>query len=313
MSLIAPLTLDTPDTLYSKSYAIIVTETTSQNTEWQRVVEYLLLKHSQASLIVYKDNDFLQLRDQLRQLSNLPKYTCFICQPTECGRNFIATIHRLLRTLDTFTPYLDTMWSIVTGSDASLALESVKTTNTSDELIITKGLNFTYVNQDLFEACFTFGDDRNGHWYSKLFGEERSGDEYPKHPATLWCEMFNDIQPDLLVTSGHGNQYSLELPFSNGVLCPVADTSCLCAINNLKEKKLLHDPISSSPNPKVFLPIGNCLMGFCCGSNCMVTLFMGKLGVKQLCGYTVSTWFGRGGWDVLKKWTAIPGITKECQ
>ncbi len=39
----------------------------------------------------------------------------------------------------------------------------------------------------------------------------------------------------------------------------------------------------------------------------MVTTFLGRLGVRQMCGYTVRTWYGRAGWGTLDLWKSVPG------
>ena len=54
-----------------------------------------------------------------------------------------------------------------------------------------------------------------------------------------------------------------------------------------------------SNNPKVYLPIGNCLMGHIDGPNAMALAWMNNVGVRQMIGYTVLTWYGYGGWGVL--------------
>ena len=54
-----------------------------------------------------------------------------------------------------------------------------------------------------------------------------------------------------------------------------------------------------SSNPKVYLPIGNCLMGHIDGPDAMALAWMNSVGVNQMIGYTVVTWYGFGGWGVL--------------
>ena len=62
-----------------------------------------------------------------------------------------------------------------------------------------------------------------------------------------------------------------------------------------------------SPRPRVYLPIGNCLMGHIDGPDAMALAWMNDVGVRQMIGYTVLTWYGYGGWGVLDYFVEQPG------
>ena len=62
-----------------------------------------------------------------------------------------------------------------------------------------------------------------------------------------------------------------------------------------------------SVNPKVYLPIGNCLMGHIEGPEAMALAFMNSAGVNQMLGYTVNTWYGYAGWGCLDYFVEQPG------
>ena len=62
-----------------------------------------------------------------------------------------------------------------------------------------------------------------------------------------------------------------------------------------------------SPNPKVYLPIGNCLMGHIDGPDAMALAYMNSAGVRQMVGYTVLTWYGYAGWGCLDYFVEQPG------
>ena len=53
--------------------------------------------------------------------------------------------------------------------------------------------------------------------------------------------------------------------------------------------------------------IGNCLMGHINGPDAMALAWMNDVGVKQMLGYTVPTWFGYMGWGVLDYFVEQPG------
>jgi hypothetical protein len=63
----------------------------------------------------------------------------------------------------------------------------------------------------------------------------------------------------------------------------------------------------NSPNPKVYMPVGNCLMGHIDGPDAMALAWMRAVGVKQMIGYTVPTWFGYAGWGCLDYFVEQPG------
>lgn len=50
-------------------------------------------------------------------------------------------------------------------------------------------------------------------------------------------------------------------------------------------------PVSSS-NSKDYLPVGDCLIGHIDGPDCMALVYMNSAGVKQMIGYTMSSWYG---------------------
>ena len=62
-----------------------------------------------------------------------------------------------------------------------------------------------------------------------------------------------------------------------------------------------------SANPKVYLPIGNCLMGHIDGPDAMALAWMKSAGVRQMLGYTKPTWYGYMGWGVLDYFVEQPG------
>jgi hypothetical protein len=301
------LTLDTPDTLYSKSYAIVVSTSTLNDSHWNNVVTFLFERHSNATLLVYSNNDLKTIHSDLK--TAMPRFVAFVCQPEECGRLFVAQCHRLMRTLDK-EPYIDSMWAIITGIDAEHAIKSIDNASVTQPFIIQRAINFTNVDQNLFESCFTFSDAKKGCWFGKNCGlddgsgeEKDEGNEYPKPAAQIFQDKLNEIHPDLLVTSGHGTEQSVEMPWSSGTL-EVREHGLVPLDENSEP---MASTIETSLNPKIFLPIANCLVGHCSGPQCMVTTFLGRMGVRQMCGYTVRTWYGRAGWGTLDLWKSVPG------
>jgi hypothetical protein len=301
------LTLDTPDTIYSKSYAIIVSTSTLDDSDWNRVVTFLFDRHSNATLLVYSNNNLKTIYSDLKK--TIPRYVAFVCPSTECGRVFVSQCHRLMRTLDN-EPYIDSMWAIITGINAEHAIKSIDNDSVKQPFIIQRAINFTNVDQNLFETCFTFSDAKKGCWSGKNCGLDDGsgevkdeGEKFPKSPAQIFSDKFNEIKPDLLVTSGHGTEQYVEMPWSTGKL--EVEENGLAPLD--ENSKPIAPIIENSSNPKIYLPIANCLVGHCTGPQCMVTTFLGRLGVRQMCGYTVRTWYGRAGWGTLDLWKSVPG------
>ncbi|MDR2981058.1 MAG: hypothetical protein LBV12_02290 [Puniceicoccales bacterium] len=287
---------------YGQSYSVVVSKTTYTDAEWKQVADYMVQKHN-ASLVIY-DNSVDESRVELAK--HMPRYTAFVARPEECGRDYIASIHRLTRRLDD-DPYLDTQWGVITGSDAENAL---RVASSAKPLTVQSALATTGLNAALFDEYFLLSDaNPPGSWlWKKPDGSTTRGrDNLPKNEAKTWAEHFETTPFDLVVTSSHGFENGVEMPFGRGIIRAVDGN--LYALTNPKQQKPGPEDTALAPssNPKVYFPVGNCLVGHVNNQHCMVTTMMGPNGVNQMAGYTVNTWFGRGGWDMLNIWQTIPG------
>ena len=63
----------------------------------------------------------------------------------------------------------------------------------------------------------------------------------------------------------------------------------------------------NSPNPKVYLASGNCLMGHIIDKQAMALAWRGSAGADQMIGYTVTSWYGRAGWGTRDYFFNEPG------
>ena len=96
-------------------YAVVVSKATQSDAGWGLVVDALQKKHG-AKVIVYGasvQETLPGLREQF------PRYACFVAQPAEVTRQYVAAIHQLTRQLDD-DPYPDCFWGILTGYDAAV-------------------------------------------------------------------------------------------------------------------------------------------------------------------------------------------------
>ncbi len=275
-------------------YAIVVSEATNADPGWQRVVASLVTKHH-GKVVTYREGP----GEALPALKDdFPRYTCFVATPKEAGRAFVAAVHRLTREYDD-DPYTDTRWAILTGYDAANALAIA---THSEPLVVQKVLSGTDVE---LEACI------EGMWYDELVKnrhvrKEKGGKQEelqgPDDTTQVLVDALNDYRPDLVVTSGHATERDWRIGFryDNGFF------RCRDGrLYGLDTQKNQH-PISSD-HPKIYMPIGNCLMGHVNGPDAMALAWMNSAGVKQMLGYTVPTWFGYGGWGVLDYFVEQPG------
>jgi zinc protease len=278
------------------SYAVVVSRATHGDAVWRQVVEALRTKH-EASVIVYP-NCVWEARAALRRL--FPRYACFVVRPEEAGRDFVVTVHRLTRQLDD-DPYTDVLWGILTGYEAADALRIAQL---KEPLVITRGAAGTGMNLDVFDAGCVYSEGERGvMWEKKLGGPVERKTVEPDTTQAL-VDAFNTFQTQLFLTSGHATTKDWQIGYSykNGQFrCRDGQLFGL----DLQGK--VH-PIQS-PNPKVFLPVGNCLIGWIPERDCMALAMMRTGGVAQMIGYTVPTWHGFGGWGLKDLFVDLPGRT----
>ncbi len=275
-------------------YAIVVSEATFQDEAWRAVVDALQQKH-QGRVVRYHDS----VEQSLPDLQTWhPRYTCFVATPDEATRQFVAAVHQMTRQYDD-DPYTDTVWGIVTGFDAAGALAIAEH---DQPLVIHKvaaGTEFA------LEAC------TEGRWYDELVPGKQvhrrpGGDlELRKGPVdstAALVETLNDYQPDLFITSGHATEreWMIGFTYRNGFFRSQAGR--MWGEDTQSERHEIH-----SPNPKVYMAVGNCLMGHIDGPDAMALAWMQSVGVKQMIGYTVPTWFGYAGWGCLDYFVEQPG------
>ena len=274
-------------------YAVVVSKAAAADPEWARVVAALRKKYD-ARVIVYGDS-VGQARAELAQL--MPRYACFVARPEEAGREFVIQVHRLTRRLDD-DPYTDVVWGILTGYDAADALRIAAR---SDPLVIRRRRGHRDSAGTVRRRRLVQRERQRG-----LRAEGRRREDRAKSgPADSTQELvdtLNTFHPDLFFTSGHATEHDWQLGYSyrNGQF------RCRDGVLRGIDLDRKSYPIDS-PNPKVYLPLGNCLMGHIADRQSMALAFMHSGGVHQMCGYVVSTWYGYGGWGIKDYFFGQPG------
>jgi len=276
------------------SYAVVVSKQTHGIAGWREVVDALLAKHD-GKLVTYgesADESLAALRKQF------PRHVCFVARPGEAGRAFVAQVHRLTRALDD-DPYTDAIWGILTGYDAAAALRIAKQAEPLTVRRVAAGTDVA------LSHC------PEGIWYCELVknrmvrkdpGGRARAMKGPDDTTKALADALNEYKAQLFVTSGHATErdWQIGYRYRNGQFrCKGGQ------LYGLDTSRKTH-PIRSA-SPKVYLAVGNCLIGHIRDRESMALAWMNGAGVCQMVGYTVPTWYGYGGWGMLDYFLEQPG------
>ncbi|HOW69687.1 MAG TPA: hypothetical protein PKY77_03725 [Phycisphaerae bacterium] len=282
------------ETVGRTEYAVTVSRSTYDQDDWKPVVEALVRKYG-AKVIVY-DKAVAEVLEELRR--QFPKHSCFVARPTEANRQFVAEVHQLTRRLDDDS-YTDTRWGILTGYDAANALRIARY---DAPLVVRKTAAGTEIALECCEQGLWYDELVKGKMVRRQPGGEVEQLRGPDDTTSALVDTLNKYQADLFVTSGHATERDWQIGFRyrNGRF--------QCAKGRLYglDTQGARHPIDS-PNAKVYMPVGNCLMGHIDGLEAMALAWLNSAGVTQMLGYTVSTWYGYGGWGCLDYFVEQPG------
>jgi hypothetical protein len=278
----------------SPCYAIIVSRGTQADQGWRRVVDTLREKH-QGAVIVF-DASVEEVLPKLRDM--LPQYACFVAQPGEVSRKFVAQVHRLACKLDD-DPYPGCFWGILTGYDADNAQ---RLADHQEPLTVRKVVGGTEIPLDMCEEGRWYSELEPGRWLRKDKGGEPTALVGPTDTTEALVKALTEYHADLFIASGHATEHDWQIGYRyrNGQFR--CEHGVLYGLDTQGKRW----PISS-PNPKLYLPVGNCLMGHIDSTNAMALAFLNSAGVHQMVGYTVTTWYGYAGWGCLDYFLEQPG------
>jgi zinc protease len=294
LGLVACLAIVAGAAVTEDGYSVVVSKATLDDPQWKAVVDALVAKHG-AKVIVFEKSVGAALPELRRQF---PRYACFVARPNEAGREFVAAVSRLTRRLDD-DPYTDVLWGILTGYDADCALRIARH---KEPLVIHRVTAATEVDLSLCDE---------GVWYCELDPakavRKKAAEEprsFPRQVDSTKCfvDALNEYHADLFVTSGHASEHDWQIGYRyrNGVFR--CKGGRLFGVDTAGARLPVH-----SDNPKVYLPVGNCLIGHIDGPDCMALAYMNSAGVKQMIGYTVPSWYGFAGWGMLDYFLEQPG------
>lgn len=275
-------------------YVVVVSQATQKDPEWSKVVEELVGKHH-ADVVVY-DKHVTESLSTLRRV--FPRYACFVATSAEAGRQMVADVHRMTRKLDD-DPYADLHWGILTGYDAANALAIAKE---REPLVIKRVASGTELAMDRVTEGVWYCELERNRMVRKTPEGEAKQSSGPSDTTQALAATLTEYKAQLFVTSGHATERDWQIGFRyrNGTFRSKAGE--LFGVDTKGQRT----PIVSD-TPKVYLPIGNCLMGHINGPDAMALAFMNSAGVRQMVGYTVLTWYGYAGWGCLDYFVEQPG------
>ena len=282
------------------TYTIVVSKATHADAGWKQVAAALQKKYPGARVIEY-DQSVAEALPALQ--AQHPRFTCFIATPAEATREFVAQVHRLTRQYDS-DPYTDTIWGVLTGFDAGNALRIAQH---NEPLTIRKVASGTEVALEMCEEGVWYCELNKNKMVSKAKAGEstQSGAKESKVDTDTTkplVDTLNDYKADLFITSGHATErdWQIGYRYRNGYFKSGAGK--MWGEDTQGKKHFI-----ASSNPKVYLPIGNCLMGHIDSTDAMALAWMNSAGVNQMAGYTVLTWYGYAGWGCLDYFVEQPG------
>ncbi|MBO7189807.1 MAG: hypothetical protein J6V55_04390 [Alistipes sp.] len=289
----------TSDNRNKSDYLVIASECVMQDAEWAEVADAIAEKHD-AEVITFATAP----REALEQIREAyPRYVAIVDKPENIGRDYVIDLHTLCREVDDDI-YGDFLWGIITGYDASATMRMVD--NSTEPLLIKDAVaTIMELNSAKWFDNYAWVDDHTrGLWGYK---NGRDGDIVTamvekEEVLGKFCELYETIDPDLIVTAAHATQQNLEMPYSLGHIKP--RDGKLYAHNIFTDEQR---DINESGKRRVYTAVGNCLIGDMNNTReSMAAAWMNGSNVATMLGYVVTTWHGRAGWGALKYWVTSP-------
>ncbi len=309
----------------TEPYAIVMTKETAGQPEWAAVAATLAAKHAGARVLQVEALTQDACVAALRQVS--ARYAAYVLRPEEVTREHVNAFHRAARRVDE-DPWGDCLWGIVTGATPA---DAQRVAAAKEPLVLKRLLATTNVSGAAFEHSYCITD-----WTGFPVLEQSGYQEPTKHEWSSETEEGREViaqgvqghfaeqlatqKPQLIVTSSHATQFNVEMPFSKGLVFPAHGKLHLLTAPQMpgfggplgravegdpKALDALADELGSPAiepdgEPRVWLAAGNCLFGDAHGSaSSMVMTALSAYSCNQAVGYTVPSWYGKGGWGTL--------------
>lgn len=299
-------------------YAVLMSKATAEDTEWRKIGEDLAARYEGKIILWDKTTQdaFTELKKEA------PRYLAVIIKPEEATRELVNDLFRMTRRFNN-DPYGDCIWGIITGRTP---VDASKVADPSMEpLVLKRAMGTTNYDHKRFQHSFMITDwgpnESVEYKNNGVTDGKKTRPESPEGMAFLFADKWKEVDPQLVITSSHATQYNLEMPFSKGLIASMDGRFHVLRADQLKgfaqflrgamfdgSEKDLQNFIRNAKapllpvteTPKVWIACGNCLFGNANSSpNSMVVTALSAAGCKQVIGYTVPSWYGKGGWGTL--------------
>ena len=317
-------------------YHIVVTKATLADKGWSGVVDALKAKHEGA--IVHEVADLKQ--DTLKNALHGTEahYVAYVLRPQEITQPQVNVLNRVARQIDD-DPWGDCLWGMVTGYEPKDALRIAKD---SKPLVVKRLLGSTNVDPSRYEHSYCITDwegfpilEQTGYTKPKETKYDPKTPEgkkvYEEGVQGLFANQLATQKPQMIVSASHATEFNLEMPFGKGIIFPANNRYYQLPANRMKDfsfalgKAMQGDQkalakfakdnnfpvIEPDGETRIWMPVGNCLFGDAYGTNqsMAITAISAYTG-NQLVGYTVPSWYGKGGWGTLDLFSnGVAGIT----
>lgn len=283
------------------TYAVAISRSAAADPAWLDVAEALRDKHGvDAPVIEFdeaSDAGRAALVEALRQRK--ASMVGIVLHPTRSARDVTAPLQRTLRTIDA-DPESDVAWGIITARSAAGARRLVEYAEPLTMSLAAGTADFPMQRFDHSawwseEAAHRFTLHHDGRAIDPLLDAATIGNA---------AHAVLDVpRIDLLMTGGHATEKGLELGFRRpaGAVEP-RDGALVVRCHDGRVLPLVH------ASPKAWIGAGNCLLGHVNGPDSLAAVAIESFGVRAHVGYVVVTWFGRGGWGTLDRFTKEPGV-----
>lgn len=276
-------------------YVVLVSRQTQADEGWAKVVARLHeRRHAEVSIF---ESDVLECQVALRKAQ--PRWVCWVARPAELGQQSAYAMHKLARENDA-DPFEDFRWGVITGRNAAAAL---KLAAPEQPLTIRKVGAGTSFASECVEAGYWFSEFKAGEFWVKDRTSLAVQGQGAADSTESIAQRLNAGDTDCFITSGHATEdvWQPGYRYRNGTFIHRDGVLVGKALDGK-----LHEVHSA--NPKVYLAIGNCLMGNVPKkADCMALAWMNTGGALQMVGYVEPTWFGYAGWGVLDYFVEQPG------
>lgn len=281
------------------SYAIVATKAVAEDKAWRaETIDRLMKKYPHAKLFVW-EKSLNEVQGELKAMQ--PAFTAYVAKPEEANIGFVMSVNVFSRLFDD-DPYVDTFWGIITGYDAA----SAGLLAGAAPITIERALDCSGTDLKAFNEAWRYTEDHRG---TMNYWKRGAMDDLQKIPCNTdnTQGMLERLQKDkvqFLSTSGHATEHDWQMGYCGPNMEMRHKDGALIAVDTEKKRWPAHND-----EPKVYLANGNCLIGNIDQTDCMALSWMRDGGVRQMMGYTVTTWFGAQGWGTLGLFVNHAGMT----